>query len=324
MDEGHVIDDNVFHDEQPAFDEAELNALPPADALTVARSLPHGTRFTLGEQLTPVQRAFLDLHGYVVFARVARPDEVQRILEEADRVQGELIAAGRTKVNGLPIWVGAGLTGEPFIQRLPFTSLFSDYVKQFVRDARFEPVRQLIGDDARVGDDELDGVVLNRYIRTPGSLRPGLGWHTDGLREIFYLRMPGPMLNVGLHFDRIRPEDGGLRIIPGTHKQGFFKMALYKPYFVSHKPDKREIAVETWPGDLTVHDGRTWHRVQASPHEGAQSLRRSMYVPYVTGPYAPKSEDSGTPAYMRVFNRWMGAKKRVQRAVGRLKRSSAG
>ena len=99
-------------------------------------------------------------------------------------------------------------------------------------------------------------------------MHPKLGWHTDGLRDLFYLRMPKQMLNVGLHFDRVTAKDGGLRLLPGTHTQGFFSMCFRKRYFVDHSPDPEEIAIETEPGDLTVHDGRLWHRVQLSPYTG--------------------------------------------------------
>jgi hypothetical protein len=76
-------------------------------------------------------------------------------------------------------------------------------------------------------------------------------------------------------------------------------MCFRKPYFVSHAADPRELCVETKPGDLTVHDGRLWHRVAQSSREGAASLRRSMYVPYLTGPYEPKSDASPMPLYHR-------------------------
>ena len=109
--------------------------------------------------------------------------------------------------------------------------------------------------------------------------------------------MPGPMLNVGMHFDRVRAEDGGLRLIPASHTQGFWDMLTRKPYFISHGVDVNEIAVETEPGDLTVHDGRLWHRVEQSPHTGLRSLRRTMYVPYITDAYSPKDEGSRTPPY---------------------------
>jgi hypothetical protein len=288
-------------------------ALSPAEVERVAAALPLNHRFQLGDEITAVQRAYLDRNGYLVFAQVASPEEVERIVAEVDRVQAKFLAEGRRKVNGIPIWVGRDEDGKPYLQRTGFLSVHSDYVRQFVTDARFEPVRRLIGEDARIGHDELDGVVFNRYIRTRGSLRPGLAWHTDGLREAFYGRLPGPMLNVGLHFERITPDDGGLRILPGSHTQGWRDFLFRKLYFVDHRPDPAEVMVETWPGDLTVHDGRTWHRVAASQHTGARSRRQSMYVPYVTGPYQPKTEQSGTASYLRVFDLVMRLKARLTR-----------
>lgn len=300
-------------DEPPApFDESSLLALAPAEAARVAAGLPLGVRFTLRAEITPVQQAFLDKHGFLVFDRVAAPGEVDRILAEIDRVEQELLAAKKTKIYGVPVWFGFDPDGRDYLFRLGFSSVHSPYLARFVRDARFEPIRRLIGEDARIGDQEKDGVVFNRYVRSEGSLRPNLAWHTDALRDVFYnLRMPGPMLNVGLHFDRIRPADGGLRVLPGTHTQSAFSTLFSKIHFVTQTPDPKEVAVETWPGDLTVHDGRMWHRVEASPRTGWASLRRSMYVPYVRDTFAPKSETSETPAYLRLFDaimRWKRAR----------------
>jgi phytanoyl-CoA hydroxylase len=271
--------------------------LTPEQAHEVAAGLPLTTRFDLGPQVTPVQRAFLDLHGFIVFSQVVRPEEIERLDAAVRAIQERWLAEQRTKVYGIPLWVGRDPDGKPFIQRFAFTSMFSDELRAFVRDPRFEPIRALIGQDARVGDQEKDGLVFNRNLNVPGSAYPKLGWHTDGLRDLFYGRLPGPMLNVGVHLDRVTKADGGLRVIPGSHRQGFAAMCFAKPYFVYHRPDPREVAVETEPGDLTVHDGRTWHRVAASPHTGWRSLRRTMYVPYLTGPYQPKSEDSPMPLY---------------------------
>ena len=112
-------------------------------------------------------------------------------------------------------------------------------------------------------------------------------------------------------------ERSGLRVLPGTHTQGVWSTLFSKIHFVTQRPDPREIAVETWPGDLTVHDGRMWHRVEASPREGWSSLRRSMYVPYVCDTWQPKDASSPTPAYMRLFDsimRWRANRARRQLA----------
>jgi phytanoyl-CoA dioxygenase PhyH len=263
-------------------------------------SPPVATRFTLGGSITDEQRAFLDRHGFLLFARVATADEVEMLGREIERIAAAWLAEGRTRVFGIPLFVGRDHTGQPFMQRLAFASVFSDEIRAFVHDARFLPILDLIGADARVGDREKDGVVVNRYLNVPGSVHPRLGWHTDGLRDLFYGRMPQQMLNIGLHLDRCTRANGGLRLIPGSHRQGFLSMCFRKPYFVWHRPDRAEHCVETEPGDLTVHDGRLWHRVARSTLDGVDSLRRSMYLPYLTGPYEPKSEDSTTPAYHTV------------------------
>jgi hypothetical protein len=298
----------------PVLDEGGLLGLDPEAAAARVADLPMSTRFRLRSQITPLQRAALDRWGFLVFSQVLTPAEVARMQEEILAVQARLVADGTTAVFGVPVWVGEDPEGKPFLQRTGFFSVQSAWAKELVHDGRFEAVRQLIGDDARIGDQEKDGLVLNRYLNTPGSLRPALGWHTDAMRDLFYnFAVPGPMLNVGLHLDRVRPEDGGLRILPGTHRDGFWKMAFRKPYFVAHRPDSAEVAVETWPGDLTVHDGRAWHRVEVSPKQGWASLRTSMYLPYVRDAYQPKDERSKPMWYLRVATWVMNAKKALRR-----------
>lgn len=289
-------------------------AIGAEEARRIVEGLPLSTRFRLRPEITPIQAAFLEKHGYLVFDRVASRAEVDGILAEIDRVEAELLATGQRKVYGVPVWFGPDPDGNEYLFRMGFSSVYSPWLSAFVKDARFEPVRRLIGEDARIGEREKDGVVFNRYVVAEGSIRPGLAWHTDALRDVFYnWKPPGPMLNVGLHFDRIRPEDGGLRLLPGTHTQGVWGTLFRKIHFVSDGADRREIAVETWPGDLTVHDGRMWHRVVASPARGWASLRRSMYVPYVRDAYQPKSEASGTPLYMRLFDAVMRYRTRKSR-----------
>lgn len=188
--------------------------------------LPLNTRFKLGKEITEEQKAFLDTNGFILFEKVASPEELQTIVSEVDRIQERWLAEKRESVYGIPVMKG-NIDGKDFIQRFAFTSVFSEYIKTFVRDDRFTPVRRLVGENTRVGDEEKDGVVFNRYINIPGSAYPDLGWHTDGLRDIFYLRMPKQMLNVGLHFDKCTKETGGLVLIPGTHKQSF--MGMWRP-----------------------------------------------------------------------------------------------
>jgi len=79
-------------------------------------------------------------------------------------------------------------------------------------------------------------------------------------------------------------------------------MLFKKIYFVSHKPDKKELGLNVEAGDLTVHDGRLWHRVARSPFTGEKSRRRVMYVPIVTGKFAPRDENSKPLLYQRLIS----------------------
>lgn len=287
-----------------------------AEESTELAALPLNTRFELSDELTPLQLAFLQKHGYLIFNQVASPEEVKSINQEVDRITVDLVQKQQKSINGIPLFRGYDPNGEPVIQRLPFTSTFSDYIKNFISDSRFDPIRKTIGENTRIGHSEKDGCVVNTFYNVPGSGYPKLGWHTDGLRDLFYLRMPKQMLNVGLHLTNCPAENGGLRLIPGTHNQGFLSMCFRKPYFVSHRPDENEVAVETKAGDLTIHDGRLWHRVEQSPHIGSKSFRRSMYVPYLTDDYQPKTQSSKTPFYHnigRVTRKIKTAKYRVTR-----------
>lgn len=303
----------------PCLDEDARLEIPLEQARAHALSLPVDVRFCLRPELTPIQLAFLEHHGFAVFDRVASKREVNTILAELEDSGDRLIADGIQKVRGVPVWTGIGPDGLPMLERMGFSSVHSPYLSAFVQDLRFDPVRRLIGEDARIGHEEKDGVVFNRYVSGIGSLRPTIGWHTDALRDVFYnRRMPGPMLNVGLHLDRVRSGDGGLYLIPGTHTQSALSTLFRKIHFVSDQPDRDEVHVETWPGDLTVHDGRMWHRVQAPATPGWAGMRRNIFVPYVCDAYQPKSEDSQTPLYQRIFDRVLArrlARKRKQLGI---------
>jgi hypothetical protein len=76
-------------------------------------------------------------------------------------------------------------------------------------------------------------------------------------------------------------------------------MLFGKLHFLDHRDDPREVILEADAGDLTFHDGRTWHRVGKAQTSGLASLRRTMYLPFLTGRFEPKSEASRMPLYHR-------------------------
>src|SRR5262249_10389247 len=134
----------------------------------MAIDLPLTTRFTLGTTITPEQRAFLREHGFLLFSRVAAPDEVAMLAAEMERIEARWLAEGRTRVFGIPLFFGSDEQGRPFLQRLAFTSVFSEKVHAFVRAPRFTPILGLIGEGARLGAHGEGGRGLNRHLNRPG------------------------------------------------------------------------------------------------------------------------------------------------------------
>ena len=257
--------------------------------------------FQLSHTLTPEQLHYFQQNGFIHFRNFVDKRTLAAFLAAIKSAELYLLGNGIKKVRGIPLKFGQDLNGAPFIQRIAFASHFSPVLKEFLADPRLQALTGLLGDfEGRIGENEKDGLVVNHYVNTPDSSFRQLGWHTDSPRDLFLGERILPMLNVGLHLDDCPFENGGLRVLPGTHKQGLFRLLFKKKYFIDNTPDKKEIGFNIEAGDLTVHDGRLWHRVQQSPLQGESSRRRVMYIPIITGAYQPKTADSPTPFYHKL------------------------
>lgn len=258
--------------------------------------------FHLGEKLTEEQKVFFDENGFIHFKNFIQKEKVNELLRESENIQSDWATKGLTMINGVPIKYGTDVDGKKIVQRFAFINQHSEKFANLLEDPRLKELFQLIGaPDCRLGTTEKDGLVLNHYINTDQSNYSQLGWHTDALRDIFQGQKVMPMLNVGIHLDNCTTENGGLRIIPGTHNKGLRTLLFKKAYFVSHKPDKKEVGLNVEAGDLTVHDGRLWHRVARSPLTGEKSRRRVMYIPIITGKVITRDVNSKPLFYQRLL-----------------------
>jgi ectoine hydroxylase-related dioxygenase (phytanoyl-CoA dioxygenase family) len=269
-------------------------ALPAAN-----RALPM-PRFELGERLTAEQREFLDEFGFIRFRSFVPRAEVAALAAEVEEIDRRLVAEGRTDIFGVPLIFGTRAGGTRFVQRMCFASVLGPRLHAFLQDPRFAAILEVAGPGYRIGERERDGLVVNHYRSEPGSSFSRLGWHTDSLRDVFYLEKPRRYLNVGIYLDDSPIEKGGVRVIPFSHKQGIWPMLTRKAHFMDTDPDPAEYAIVADAGDLTIHDGRIWHRVERASVTGEASQRRVMYVPLMEGPLKPKDERSPTPLYFRL------------------------
>jgi len=256
-------------------------------------------KFRLGAEITDEQQFFFNRNGFIHFKNFIRPETVNDIIRASQQVQEKWIVNKIEKVNGVPIKYGKDLDGSPIVQRFAFINLHHAGLAEFANDPRFKVLLDLVGAGARLGTTEKDGMVFNHYVNGPDSSFTKMGWHTDGLRDIFHGHKLNPMLNVGIHLSTLKPENGGLRILPGTHTQSIYRMLFRKRYFIDNNADTAEVAITPQAGDLTIHDGRLWHRVAQSTVTGEASRRRVIYIPIIAGKYEPKHEDSPTAFYQR-------------------------
>ncbi len=258
------------------------------------------SHFQLGDTVTEEQLAFFDKHGVIVFRNFISKEKVAVYINELKRLESLWLEEQRDKVNGIPLKYGKDEHGNKTIQRLCFTSLYSDELHNLLEEPKLKALMSFLNPyEGRIAENEKDGLVINNYINTPNSTFTQMGWHTDSPRDLFLGQKIMPMLNVGIHLDECPFENGGLRVLPGTHKQNILKLLFGKKYFIDNTDDDREVGFDMHAGDLSVHDGRLWHRVKQSPKFGEESRRRVMYVPLVTGKYKPKDENSKTPFYHR-------------------------
>lgn len=256
-------------------------------------------KFTLGQRLTQEQHDFFNKNGFIHFKNFISQDTVNSIVRASQQVEQNWLANAVTKVNGVPIKFGKDLDGSPIVQRFAFINQHHQLFSGLADDPRFDTLLELIGNGARLGIAEKDGMVLNHYIHGPESAFTQMGWHTDGLRDIFHGSRLNPMLNVGIHLSSLSSQHGGLRVLPGTHRQSLYAMLFRKRYFLDNNPDEQETAIVPQAGDLTIHDGRLWHRVAQSTVGGEASRRRVIYIPIIAGKYEPKDANSPTALYQR-------------------------
>lgn len=247
---------------------------------------------------------FFNANGFIRFKNFVPRSTVALIIKEAENVEKVWLTKGVEKINGVPLKFGENEKGERMISRFVFLSQHSQLLQQFLKDPRLKSLARLLFPyEGRIAENEKDGLVFNHYIKTPNSGFTRMGWHTDSPRDLFYGHRIMPMLNIGLHLDDCAYENGGLRFLPGTHKQNIFKLLFGKKYFVDHTPDPKETGFDIEAGDLTVHHGSIWHRVQQSNRSGAESRRRVMYIPLITGKYKPRTENSKTPIYHTIMRK---------------------
>ena len=220
--------------------------------------------FSLGDPPATI-RQFLHQAGFVHLRAVLHPDEIRDIAADIDT------AVARARPDDRRSW-WTTVGGRDVCNRVNYLNDGSARIADLGADPRFLAIAALGQADLRDARDRLDGNSV--VIKVPGS-EGGLAdlpWHRDCGMGGHPVKCP--MLNVGIQIDAATEATGQLQLIPGSHGG------------TSRLPTAREaqalpvVALDTEPGDVTVHFGHTLHAAPP-PRDPDAAGRRALYLSFV-------------------------------------------
>ncbi|MFE2102038.1 MULTISPECIES: phytanoyl-CoA dioxygenase family protein [unclassified Streptomyces] len=151
---------------------------------------------------------------------------------------------------------------------------FSAPAREFLLDARLRAVLEVL-----FGEEVLAAQSMF-YFKPPGAR--GQALHQDN----FYLRVePGTCVAAWVACDVIDRDNGGLEVVPGTHRMDLFCPELadeelsFAREYVPPPPGLAPVPVDMAPGDVLFFNGSLVHG--SGPNRSADRFRRSFIGHYV-------------------------------------------
>lgn len=209
-------------------------------------------------------RHFLATAGYLHLRAVFAPEEIARFGEEVERCRARSLP-------GDPFsWWSLTSEGREVVTRINHLERFSGALLELAHDPRLARFARLAGPELRVCDDRLDGPMV--FIKHAHVVKGNgdLGWHVDD--GIGGHPVMCPLIQAGIQLDVANAANGQLKLLAGSHR------------YTKHWPawgqegDVPIVALETEPGDLTLHYGDAMHTTP--PPTSLTAGRRALYYKF--------------------------------------------
>ena len=209
-------------------------------------------------------RDYFTTAGYLHIRGVFTADEVELLSTEVERCR-----ANTTPGDGFSWW-SLDAAGREVVTRINYLDRYSDVLAAFSHDPRLARFARLAGPDLRVCDDRLDGPMV--FIKNPNVVKGNgdLEWHVDdgvGGHPVMC-----PLIQAGVQLDRANADNGQLLVLAGSHE--YAKHWLMR----GQEGDMPVVALDTEPGDLTLHYGDTMHTTP--PPLSNDAGRRVLYYKF--------------------------------------------
>jgi ectoine hydroxylase-related dioxygenase (phytanoyl-CoA dioxygenase family) len=239
--------------------------------LSPARSVLAGEIGVFGIDEPDDACAFFDEHGFVVLRGLFDEADVAALERELAHQQARLVAGELPEHCGTVILddPDAVIDGEPFAHYVCHITEVSSATRTAVyRPFLVDIAGRLLGPQAWMLEDDRFGVVYQDARPGAGSGYSRIGWHSDA-QSGPHLAM-WPSVAFTLHIDATSPQNGFLRVVPGSHLGGTEGMP---PGF---EKITGELALFCERGDVLLHHSDLWHSAARASDDGDAAVRRHV------------------------------------------------
>ncbi len=228
-----------------------------------------GARLDLTRTFTPDDdeadlRHFLSVAGYLHLRGVFGAAEIARYAAEVEQVRS-------LTTPGDPwSWWSITDSGAEVVTRINYLGRHSPTLQALSFDERLTRFARLADPELRVCDDRLDGPMV--FIKNSGVVRGNgdLGWHVDD--GIGGHPVMCPLIQAGIQLDAANAANGQLLVLAGSHRY------TKHWYAWGEETDLPVVALDTEPGDLTLHFGDAMHTTP--PPTSRTAGRRALYYKF--------------------------------------------
>ncbi|GGX20209.1 phytanoyl-CoA dioxygenase family protein [Streptomyces lomondensis] len=208
--------------------------------------------------------------GFAVVRGLFGAGEIGRLCDEFEALR----AAGPVPGHFQPRASGPDADPLHVWPRVMHPHEINDLAREVLLDARLRTVLEVL-----LGEEVLAAQSMF-YFKPPGAR--GQALHQDN----FYLRVePGTCVAAWVACDVIDRENGGLEVVPGTHRMDLFcpetadaEVSFAREY-VPPPPGLAPVPVDMEPGDVLFFNGSLVHGSQ--PNRSVDRFRRSFIGHYV-------------------------------------------
>ncbi len=209
-------------------------------------------------------RHFLETAGYLHVKAVFAAEEIARFADEVEHMRS-------ITTPGDPFsWWSVNAAGEEVVTRVNYLGRDSVILDRLSHDPRLAHYAQLVGEDLRVCDDRLDGPMV--FVKNSNVVvgNGDLGWHVDD--GIGGHPVMCPLVQLGIQLDHANADNGQLLVLAGSHR---YTLHWYE---WGEEDGLPVVALETEPGDLTLHFGDAMHTTP--PPTSDRAGRRALYYKF--------------------------------------------